>query len=64
MIGRPSKPADWQRPDDYDPPGADWMDCTTVGSAFEMQVDLTRPAHYRHRLVSDLGTWREGMVTP
>lgn len=38
------------REEDYDVPGADWIDVTTMGSTYEEQTDKSRSAGaWRHR---------------
>lgn len=54
-------PNDYARPDaDYDPEGAEWHDVTTAGSDHEIQIDLARPDHFRHRFPQHFGPWIEG----
>ncbi|WNL50765.1 hypothetical protein RPALISO_178 [Ruegeria phage RpAliso] len=51
---------DWQRPDDYDPEDAHWVDVTRIGSAYQEEMDLSREGHYRHRNVMSFGAWQKG----
>ena len=50
---------DWTHRDDYDPEDADWVDCPTVGRAYEHQIDSRSPDH-RHRHIPTLGPWKKG----
>lgn len=49
------------RPDDYDPDAAEWIDVTTVCSSFQIEMDVTRAGHYRHRNPRALGPWVRGL---
>ena len=51
---------DWETIDDYDPEDANWIDLTTLGSDYEVQIDVDRENHYRHRERSFGSPWKEG----
>lgn len=47
--------------DDYDPPGANWLDHTVLGSAYQEQLDLNSPSsRWRHRNFMRQGPWMQG----
>lgn len=44
----------------YDPPSADWVDTTTIGSSHQIEIDTNRVGHYRHRDYHG-GPWKKGL---
>lgn len=46
--------------DDYNPPEIRWIDITTLGSVYQVQVDMNNAQHFRHRNVSLYGPWIKG----
>lgn len=50
---------DWQTSEDYDPPGAEWHGVDVLGGDYQVQIDMNRAGHYRHRSY-DHGAWKEG----
>lgn len=51
---------DWSRDGDYDPLDAEWHDATTIGSAYEQQIDIEHEGVWRHRSIADRGAWVKG----
>ena len=50
---------------EYDPSGATWVNATTIGSAYEVELDTSREDHWRHRLRDPMtgqgcGPWVKG----
>ena len=45
---------------DYNPCAAEWVDCTTVGSMIESQLDANKMSHYRHRNTAVMSPWVKG----
>lgn len=51
---------DWSTDNDYDPDNASWIDVTCAGAVWQMQIDTTKPDHYRYRRIYPHGSWLEG----
>lgn len=43
------------------PPGAEWVNCTVIGRAYQQEIDTTREGHYRYRKLTPGSPWVEGL---
>lgn len=50
---------EYTHPDDYNPPDAEWIDITTIGSEFRTELDLQERSHKRQRKLGTLDPWKK-----
>jgi len=60
LSGRFLGQSDYTTTEDYDPPDAEWIDSTLIGSAVQTEVDVNRVGHCRHRNAAQQGAWKKG----
>jgi hypothetical protein len=60
LSGRFLGQSDYTTTEDYDPPDADWRDCTILGSVFQVEVDVRRSGHFRQRNAKRQEAWKKG----
>lgn len=51
---------DWSTEEDFDPPDAEWLDITAIGSEWQIQIDASRHRS-RYRSLRKVGDpWKAG----
>ena len=61
LDGRFYGGSDYTTAEDYDLPDSDWRDCTLLGSAVQVEIDIKRSGTFRHRNASRQEAWKKGL---